>query len=91
MAHDPVTTLEELDALDRAEMLAGYFETERGDPEPGSNHSRSYHHGWRTRMMDLHEIEIPIEHRRLTHLLVTRDQGWCRFWKSGQPCRWCGI
>lgn len=63
--HAPVTTLADLLALDEAELLAGYMSTQKGDPEPGMNHSRAYHHGWRTRMMDLHEIEIPYEHRVL--------------------------
>ena len=65
-AHRPVTTLEELDALDEAEMMAGFLSAEKGDPEPGANHSRSFYHGWRTRMMDLGEIPIPPEHRELT-------------------------
>lgn len=63
--HQPVTTLEELDALDDAELLAGFLSAEKGDPEPGANHTRSFHHGWRTRMMDLGEIAIPAEHRHL--------------------------
>lgn len=63
--HAPVTTLAELDALDSADVVEGYSSAERGDPEPGANHSRAYHHGWRTRMMDLGEIPIPPEHRQL--------------------------
>lgn len=63
--HAPVITLSDLLALDDAELIAGHTGAERGDPEPGMNHSRSYHHGWRTRMMDLHEIEIPQAHRAL--------------------------
>lgn len=43
--HAPVTTLEELDALDTAEMVEGHLSAERGDPEPGMNHSRAFHHG----------------------------------------------
>jgi hypothetical protein len=64
-AHAPVTTLAEWDALDGAEVVAGYIGAEKGDPEPGANHSRSYHHGWRTRMMDMGEIPRPPEHDRL--------------------------
>ena len=69
--HMPVTTLAELDALDEGEMIAGHS-AKRGDPEPGGNHSRSYHHGWRTRMMDLGEIPITPDHRKLTHEYVQR-------------------
>ena len=63
--HAPVTTLAELEALDDAELLAGHLSAERGDPEPGANHTRAFHHGWRTRMMDLGEIPITAEHRAL--------------------------
>lgn len=72
--HAPVTTLAELDALDETEMSEGYRSTEKGDPEPGMNRSRAHHHGWRTRMMDLHEIEIPSEHRALTRAWVERER-----------------
>ena len=73
-AHEPVTTLAVLDTLDSAEMIEGHLSAEKGDPEPGGNHSRSFHHGWRTRMMDLGEIEIPFEHRLLTRAWVTRNR-----------------
>ena len=72
--HQPVTTLAELDALDDAELMAGHMSAEKGDPEPGANHSRAFHHGWRTRMMDLGEIEIPYEHRVLIKLWVARQR-----------------
>ncbi len=67
----PVTTLEDLDSLDDDEVTAGYSETERGDPEPGENRGRAYWHGWRVKMMDLGEIEIPDYHRRLVHESVS--------------------
>lgn len=73
-AHSPVTTLEELDALDEAELYAGYVSTGKGDPEPGANHTRGYHHGWRMRMMDLYEIPIPPEHRKLVEALHARKR-----------------
>lgn len=63
--HAPVTTLAELIALDETEVLTGFLDSKRGDPEPGANHSRAYHHGWRTRMMDMGEIPIPAEHMTL--------------------------
>jgi hypothetical protein len=66
--HKPVITLEELNALEDSEIMRGYMEARKGDPEPGANHSRAYHHGWRTRMMDLGEIEITPEHHDLTRL-----------------------
>jgi hypothetical protein len=72
--HAPVTTLEELDALDEAEMIAGHLGADRDDPEPGANHTRAYHHGWRTRMMDLGAIETPYEHHVLVHAWVSRER-----------------
>jgi hypothetical protein len=89
-AHQPITTVEEIDALDREELHAGYMGAKKGDPEPGPNHTRSYHHGWRTAMMDLGEIEITDEHQRLAHLLAIRDRGGCLRHERGQSCRWCG-
>ena len=68
--HKPIVTLSELLALDDAEIVAGHLSAERGAPEPGPNHSRAYHHGWRTRMMDLGEIEITPAHRMLTAAYV---------------------
>ena len=68
--HLPVTTLADLLALDERELFDGHMHAERGDPEPGGNHSRAYHHGWRTRMMDLHELPVPPEHRALTSAWV---------------------
>ncbi len=68
--HQPVETLAELLTLDNSEVVAGYTSAEKGDPEPGMNHTRAFHHGWRMAMMDLHEIEIPQAHRRLVHEYV---------------------
>lgn len=60
-AFNPVTTLDELDALDAKECLDGYTSAERGDPEPGPNHTRAYWHDWRCRQMDYGELPIPPE------------------------------
>jgi hypothetical protein len=80
MSHKPVTTLGDLLTLDRAEIMAGHLTAERGDPEPGDNHSRAYHHGWRTKMMDMGELLITPEHRELTrayvaHMRQQRNEG----------------
>ncbi len=72
--HLPVTTLAELDALDDAEVFAGFVGADRDDPEPGGNHSRAFHHGWRTRMMDRGVIPIPPEHRALTRAWMQRER-----------------
>jgi hypothetical protein len=46
MAHQPVTTLAEFDALDPGDVIDGYQAARLGDPEPGGNRSRAYWHGW---------------------------------------------
>ena len=75
--HAPVTDLATLLALDAADTQEGYLSAQRGDPEPGMNHSRAYHHGWRCRMMDHGEIPIPPEHRALVRAVV-------QHWRSSE-------
>lgn len=74
MAHAPVTSLEELRTLNQEDILDGYMLTRPGDPEPGGNHSRGYHHGWRVRMMDLGKLPITPEHRELARQVVAESK-----------------
>lgn len=67
MTFEPVRTLADLESLDEAEILFGYLETKRGDPEPGPNRGRSYWHGWRNRMIDYGEIPPDDASRQLAH------------------------
>lgn len=48
----PVTTLEDLESLDQAEVTKGYLDGCDNAPEPGGNRSRAYRHGWRNGMVD---------------------------------------
>lgn len=48
----PVQTVCDVQSLDSQEMLAGYLSGLRGDPEPSSERSRSYWHGWRNGASD---------------------------------------
>jgi hypothetical protein len=48
----PVTTLDDLHSLDGIEVLEGYLDGLRGEPEPGNNRSRSYWHGWNNGAVD---------------------------------------
>lgn len=48
----PVETVEELEMLDEAEMLDGFIDGFRGEPEPGDNRSKAYWHGWRNGRSD---------------------------------------
>lgn len=70
----PVTTLEELDALDDIGLFDGYMSAERGDPEPGENRGKAFWHGWRCRMMDLRELPIDDAHRSLVALWCERNR-----------------
>lgn len=70
----PVTTLDDLDSLDPDEILRGYVSGERGDPEPGHNSGRAFWHGWRCRMFDLGELQVPAEHRELVRQFIRRER-----------------
>ena len=52
MERVPITTVEQLDALDMDEVLEGYRDGFAGDAEPGDNRSFSYWHGWRNGSSD---------------------------------------
>jgi hypothetical protein len=66
---EPVRTLADLESLDADEILAGYLDAKRGDPEPGPNRGRAYWHGWRNRMMDLGELPHDDASRQLAREL----------------------
>lgn len=69
---EPVRTLEELDALEDAEVIEGYYDGRRNDPPPTGNRSRSYWHGWRNGMADAGHMEIDGAMRALAHNVVTK-------------------
>lgn len=50
--YNPITTVIELGALDDDEMVEGYRAGFLNAPEPGSDKSKSYWHGWRNGMVD---------------------------------------
>lgn len=66
MKFAPVSTLEELDSLDPAEIMEGYVSAERGDPEPGQNRGKSFWHGWCNRMRDIGVLPQTPETKQLT-------------------------
>jgi hypothetical protein len=41
----PIATLEALDQLNDEEVVEGYFDGRKDEPEPGNNRSLSYWHG----------------------------------------------
>jgi len=55
----PVTTIEELNAMDNAEIVEGYGDGFSGDAEPGDNRSKAYWHGWRNGRNDRAGVSEP--------------------------------
>lgn len=69
-----VATLEEFDALDEDQVLAGYREARPGDPEPGENRGKSYWHGWCNRMRDAGVLDWNPIHAHVVSLAVQRER-----------------
>ena len=72
MAYDPVLALDDLDGLDEAETIEGYFDGRADEPEPSGNRSRSYWHGWRCGMMDAGRIKSDAGHMGLVTAFAKR-------------------
>lgn len=70
----PVTTLEDLDALDDAEIIEGYHDGRGGEPEPGDNRGRAYWHGWRNGAADAGRIKVDVAMEKLVHLFLARER-----------------
>ena len=64
---EPVRTKADLDSLNEDDILEGYLSADRGDPEPGPNRGRAFWHGWRNRMIDLHELPVDEAAMQLVH------------------------
>jgi hypothetical protein len=62
-----VSTKADLETLDSAEIVAGYVEFVRGDPEPGPNRGRAYWHGYMNAKRDHHESPMTAEAMNLAH------------------------
>jgi hypothetical protein len=48
----PVQTVADFTLLDEGEIMEGYFDGFHNAPEPNSERSRSYWHGWRNGQVD---------------------------------------
>jgi hypothetical protein len=48
----PVRTVADFRQLDEGDILEGYLDGFHGSPEPGSDRSRAYWHGWRNGRTD---------------------------------------
>jgi hypothetical protein len=71
---EPVRSIEDLDALDIAEILEGYWEGRDGEPEPGANRGRATWHGWRNGMIDSHRMEKDDAAAELARVCVARQR-----------------
>lgn len=62
----PVFTLDDLDSLDKDEIIEGYCDGFINEL-CGDNRSRSFWHGWRNGMMDAGFMEMDEASRSLAH------------------------
>ena len=73
--YQPLSSAAELEALDDAECVAGYFAGTRNEPEPGSEKSKSYWHGWRNGMVDFKHAPIDDAQTKLAREVVGKYRG----------------
>lgn len=66
----PLSSKEELDSIDGEECVAGYWSGRNGDPEPGSDKSRSFWHGWKNGSMDFGFLKPDIHSQSLAESVV---------------------
>jgi hypothetical protein len=71
--YQPLSSVAELAVLNDDECVAGYMASLAGDPEPGSDKSKSYWHGWRNGMMDKGRLPIDEAARNLVAEVVRRQ------------------
>lgn len=65
-----------LDSLDDADVLDGYRDGRRNEPEPGDNRSLAYCHGWRNGRVDGGHAQPSREQMALVRLVIARPGGW---------------
>lgn len=73
---EPVATLDDLDQLDTAECIVGYFDgrNDAPEPQPNGNRSRAYWHGWKCGMQDAGRLEVDDINARLVAAYVKRGR-----------------
>jgi hypothetical protein len=74
MTERSVTSLATIDAFDEEDLLEGYFDGRRGDPEPGDNRSLAYWHGWRNGMSDSGRRPVNAEQMLIARLYIERGK-----------------
>jgi hypothetical protein len=71
----PVRTVDDLNALDLQDMLKGYQAGRSGEPEPGSDKSRAFWHGWRNGRVDGQHDQIDSAQAQLAREVVGKYRG----------------
>ncbi len=71
---ESVRTLDDLDTLDGAVIVAGYREFDRDAPWPGENRGRAYWHGCRNAAIDHYVIPKDDAAAQLAHAWVRRSR-----------------
>ena len=59
-----------LDTLNSDEVVEGYHDGRKNEPEPGGNRSFSYWHGWRNGMADGYHAEPDDAQREMAHDVI---------------------
>lgn len=72
--YQPISSVHDLAHIDDEECVAGYIAGLNGDPEPGSDKSKSFWHGWRNGMMDTNRLPIDEAARNLVAEVVRRQR-----------------
>ena len=70
----PVRTTDELRVLDGDEVVEGYQDGRKGEPEPGGNRSKAYWHGWRNGRVDGGHAKLDDAQRALCRDVVTNQK-----------------
>jgi hypothetical protein len=70
----PITTLEDLEQQPDEELIAGYRSGYRNEPEPGSDRSRAFWHGWRNGRVDGGHAPIDAAQEALCRAIAARNR-----------------
>lgn len=71
---EKISTLQDLNVQDEADLLAGYRAGLDNAQEPGSDKSRSFWHGWRNGRVDGGHVRIDADQEKLAKLYVAAQR-----------------
>ena len=72
--YNPIVSIHDLKLCDSQEMLDGYWSGFHGEPEPGSNRSKSFWHGWRNGRVDGNHSKIDYSQQILANVYVQHQK-----------------